>query len=51
VKEVLLKLDSEMQFIVEMLDANHLFIKEEVYEKVRERLEERLSENVFKPVA
>ena len=48
-REILLQLDSKMHFIIESLDAQHLFIDEGQFEKVQELLQEKLSENVFKP--
>ncbi len=49
VKEILLLLDAEMNFIIEDLDPNHLFIDPLQVERVQEALQARLAENVFKP--
>lgn len=38
-----------MHFIIEDLDANHLFIDEDQLEKVEGLLDSKLAENVFKP--
>lgn len=49
VREILLKLDQTMHFIIEDLDANHLFIDSSQLEKVRVELEKKLAENVYLP--
>lgn len=49
VKEILLVLDAEMNFIIEDLDPNHLFIDHQQVDRVQEALQARLAENVFKP--
>ena len=49
VKEILLLLDSTMNFIIEDLDATHLFIDPSQVEAVQRALQQRLAENVYKP--
>lgn len=49
VKEILLLLDATMHFIIEDIDATHLFIDHNQLERVQTELQNRLAENVFKP--
>lgn len=49
VREILLKLNQTMHFIIEDLDANHLFIEASHLEKVKGELAKRLAENVYLP--
>jgi hypothetical protein len=49
VKEILLLLDSTMNFIIEDLDPSHLFIDPLQLDSVQAALQERLSQNVYKP--
>jgi hypothetical protein len=50
VKQILLQLDSTMHFIIEDLDASHMFIDSSQLETVQRLLEDKLEENVFRPV-
>lgn len=47
VKQILLFLDSKMHFIIEDLDARHLFVESAQIESVRKALERILAENTF----
>lgn len=49
VREILLKLDQTMHFIIEDLDTNHLFIDAGQLDKVKAELEKKLAENVYLP--
>ncbi|PJF19601.1 Fungal chitin synthase domain-containing protein [Paramicrosporidium saccamoebae] len=49
VREILLKLDQSMHFIIEDLDSNHLFIEASQLDKVKAELERKLAENVYLP--
>lgn len=49
IRELLMQLDASMHFIIEILDSNHMFIDESLFDQVQAKLETKLSENVFKP--
>ena len=48
-REILLKLDQSMHFIIEDLDSNHLFVDGSQLEQVKLELEKRLAENIYLP--
>lgn len=49
VREILLKLNSTMHFIIEDLDSNHLFIDAAQLDRVNAELSKRLAENIYLP--
>lgn len=46
-KEIYLTLDNELQFIIEDLDEQHLFVQAEKYEYARKRAEAMLLDYTF----
>lgn len=49
VREILLKLDQSMHFIIEDLDTNHLFVDGAQIERIKAELAAKLAENVYLP--
>lgn len=49
VKEIILLLDTKEHFIIEDLDANHLFIDSERLEWIKGQVNQKLLENVYIP--
>ncbi len=49
IHEILLKINQSLHFIIEDLDANHVFIDESKIDLVRAEVDKRLSENVYSP--
>lgn len=49
VKEIILLLDTKEHFVIEDLDANHLFVDSERLAWIKEQINQKLLENVYIP--
>lgn len=49
VREILLKLDQQIHFIIEDVDNRHLFVDSSQMERIEKELNKKLAENVYLP--
>jgi hypothetical protein len=49
-KEIYMQLDNEFRFIIEDLDANHLFVKEEAFKPIQKRVKKALIDGTLEGI-
>jgi hypothetical protein len=49
-KEIYMQLDNEFRFIIEDLDANHLFVKEEAFKPIQKRVQKALIDGTLEGI-
>jgi hypothetical protein len=49
-KEIYLQLDNEFRFIIEDLDTNHLFVKEESFKPIQGRVQKALIDGTLETI-
>ena len=49
-KEIYLQLDNEFRFIIEDLDSNHLFVKEESFKPIQKRVQSALIDGTLESI-